>query len=75
MSNARYLELARQQKKSEGVLAIASLPRLQEALSELGVTDDQALSRLSVVYQLQGLPPRFLPAMFCAHAAVSGGAV
>ncbi|MFD1121164.1 YceD family protein [Methylophilus flavus] len=59
MSNARYQELARQQKKSEGVLTIASLPRLQEALSELGVTDDQALAKVSVVYQLQGLPPRY----------------
>ena len=59
MSNVRYLELARQQKKTEGVLEVASLPRLKEALSELGVSDDHALDKVSIVYQLQGLPPRY----------------
>jgi uncharacterized protein len=59
LSNARYLELARQQKQTEGVLEIAALPRLQEALRELGVSDDQALAGVSVAYQLQGLPARY----------------
>lgn len=59
MSSARFLELSRQQKKSEGVLAMTSMPRLEEALRELGVTDEQALSAVSVAYQLQGLPPRY----------------
>lgn len=59
MLNARYLELARQQKESEGVLELASLPRLQEALRELGVEDAQALAAVNVNYQLHGLPPRY----------------
>ncbi len=59
MSNARYLELARQQKQLEGVLEIASLNRLEQALRELGVDDAKALSAVSVAYQLQGLPPRY----------------
>ena len=59
MSNARYLELARQQKHIEGVLEIASLNRLEQALRELGVDDAKALSAVSVTYQLQGLPPRY----------------
>ena len=59
MSSARFLELSRQQKKTEGVLEVASLPRLKEALIELGVSDDHALDKVSVIYQLQGLPPRY----------------
>lgn len=59
MSNVRYLELARQQKKTEGVLELALLPRLEQALRELGVDDAQALSAVSVAYQIQGLPPRY----------------
>ncbi|HSH87477.1 MAG TPA: YceD family protein [Methylophilus sp.] len=59
MSSARYLELARQQKQSEGVLEMASLSRLEQALRELGVDDAKALSAVSVVYQIQGLPPRY----------------
>jgi uncharacterized protein len=56
---ARYQELARQQKKIEGELMLSSLPRLHEALQELGVGDADALSALRVHYQLQGLPPRY----------------
>lgn len=56
---ARFQELARQQKKIEGELMLSSLPRLQEALQELGVNDAAALSALRVHYQLQGLPPRY----------------
>lgn len=59
MSNARYLEIARQQKHTEGVLEMASLNRLEQALRELGVDDTKALSAVSVAYQLQGLPPRY----------------
>jgi uncharacterized protein len=59
LSNARYLELAKQQKMSEGVFVLASLPRLESALRELGVSDDKALSEVSVAYRLQGLPPRY----------------
>jgi uncharacterized protein len=55
----RFEELARQQKKTEGELALSSLPRLREALQALGVADAAALSALRVHYQLQGLPPRF----------------
>lgn len=55
----RYQELARQQKKTEGELMLSSLPRLQEALQELGVKEASALSALRVHYQLQGLPPRY----------------
>lgn len=55
----RYQELARQQKKTEGELMLSSLPRLQEALQELGVKEVLALSALRVHYQLQGLPPRY----------------
>jgi len=55
----RFEELAQQQKKTEGELALSSLPRLQEALHALGVTDAAALDALCVRYQLQGLPPRF----------------
>lgn len=55
----RFEELARQQKKTEGELALSSLPRLREALQALGVSDATALSALRVHYQLQGLPPRF----------------
>lgn len=65
----RFLELARQQKSSEGELVLSALPRLQEALQALGVNDAAALSALRVRYQLQGLPPRFfgetaLPMLF-----------
>ncbi|PPD10551.1 YceD family protein [Methylophilus sp.] len=56
---ARYLELARQQKKIEGELMLSSLSRLHEALKELGVSDAGALSALRVQYQLRGLPPRY----------------
>ena len=59
MSNARFLELARQQKKTEGVLELAALPRLEEALRELGVEDKRTLAEVSVTYQLQGLPDRY----------------
>lgn len=55
---ARYQELARQQKKIEGELMLSTLPRLHEALQELGVSD-AALSALRVQYQLRGLPPRY----------------
>lgn len=55
----RYQELARQQKKIEGELMLSSLPRLHEALQELGVGDADALSALHVHYQLQGLPQRY----------------
>ncbi|WP_019882191.1 MULTISPECIES: DUF177 domain-containing protein [unclassified Methylophilus] len=55
----RFQELARQQKNSEGELALSSLPRLQEALQALGVTDAAELGALRVHYQLQGLPSRF----------------
>ncbi len=59
MLNARYLDLARQQKSTEGVLELTFLPRLEEALRELGVEDAQALSAVSIAYQLKGLPPRY----------------
>ncbi|WP_245652621.1 YceD family protein [Methylophilus rhizosphaerae] len=59
MSNARFLELARQQKKSEGVLGLAALPRLEEALRELGVSNERILAEVSVAYGLQGLPARY----------------
>jgi len=55
---ARFQELARQQKNTEGELGVSALPRLQEALQALGVTDMAALNALRVRYQLQGLPPR-----------------
>ena len=55
----RYQELARQQKKIEGELMLSSLPRLHEALQELGVGDADALSALHVHYRLQGLPQRY----------------
>jgi uncharacterized protein len=55
----RFQELAKQQKKSEGEVMLSSLPRLQEALQELGVNDAAALSGTRVHYQLQGLPPRY----------------
>ncbi len=54
----RFQELARQQKRIEGELMLASMPRLQQALSELGVSEGQA-STLYVSYQMQGLPPRY----------------
>ncbi len=56
---AQFQELARQQKKSEGELLIAALPRLQQALKTLGVEDSSALSAMRVRFQLQGLQPRF----------------
>lgn len=59
LSSAQYLELAKQLKMSEGVLMLASLPRLGEALRELGVSDESALSAFSVAFRLQGLPPRY----------------
>jgi uncharacterized protein len=59
LSSMRFLELARQQKMSEGVLALSALPRLREALLELGVRDEQAISATSVAFRLQGLPPRY----------------
>lgn len=63
MANTRFLELARQQKKHEGVLALADLPRLGEALRELGVEDGRALADISVRYQVQGLPARYFGEM------------
>lgn len=63
MTNVHFLELARQQKKSEGVLALTALPRMEEALRELGVTDESALSAVTVAYRLQGLPPRYFGEM------------
>ena len=56
---ARFQELARQQKSTEGELGLSALPRLQEALQALGVADVAVLNALRVRYQLQGLPPRF----------------
>lgn len=56
---AQFQELARQQKKSEGELLIADLPRLQQALQTLGVDDASALSAIRVRFQLQGMQPRF----------------
>lgn len=56
---ARFQELARQQKSTEGELRLSALPRLQEALQALGVVDVAALNALRVRYQLQGLQPRF----------------
>lgn len=55
----RFQELAKQQKKFEGELAFASLPRLREALLELGVRDDDICSAKHVRYQLKGLPLRY----------------
>lgn len=54
----RYQELARQQKKTEGELLLSSLPRLQEALAELGAVPGNSAA-MTVRYQLQGLPPRY----------------
>lgn len=54
----RFQDIARQQKNTEGVLTIAGMPRLKEALKELGVADEAALNALEVRYQMQGLPAR-----------------
>ena len=59
MTSAHYLELARQQKTVSGELAMASLPRLVDALRERGVTAVDALSAVMVRYRLQGLPPGY----------------
>ncbi|MDP8567082.1 YceD family protein [Methylophilus aquaticus] len=59
MTSAHYLELARQQKTVSGELALATLPRLVDALRERGVTASDALSVTMVRYHLQGLPPGY----------------
>ena len=53
---ARFLELARQQKEVSGQLQEAELPRLKEALRELGVSDAH---KLEVGYRIQGASPRY----------------
>lgn len=58
MAGVNYLELAKQQRALDGECALAELPRLQQALLELGV-EAIALAPVSVRYHLQGLVPRY----------------
>lgn len=71
MVMTRFQELAKQQKKIEGELVFASLPRLREALLELGVKDDHIHSAKHVHYQLQGLPLRYFGEVSLPMVALS----
>lgn len=58
LASVHYVELARQQKVVAGSCHIEDLPRLQQALLELGVSQTQVES-VQPQYRLQGLPARY----------------
>jgi len=53
----RFLEIARQHSPVQGISELSSLPRLHEALAELGCTAS-SLADMRVSYSLQSQPPR-----------------
>lgn len=53
------LELARQQRVLEGVCSLSEMPRLAQALRELGVEQGIELTAVQADYHLQGVAPRY----------------